>query len=358
MFGFLHPQFSGLTGEEIKTQKAYLCGLCKGLSSEYGTLARVFTTHEGSLLYMLFDAQVKENPLSLGKQWCPLNPIKKTTSVALSPDAARFATAASMLLFAAKLNDDIQDEKASAPRFVLFVLKGKIRKAEAVLNKLGLKSTLIAEKMKEQQMLEQKSNLALEEYAEPTALLLATLFSFTSELTLQLENKPLLSRLGYRLGQTIYLLDSFTDYSRDARLNCFNSLRSCTESSGHRGVKDDVPLDIKNKLHSILARNLRDIETDLDGLILYRNRGIIQNILVASLQRSVQQILQLNKNHKEKTYTAELKTMLKLAILMPLIPIFSNGCDGGGGSYTVTPNTDCCGGESYTVTPKSDCDCG
>jgi len=332
MFGFLHPNNSALTLEEKRVQKAYLCGLCKTLSSEYGLLACALTTYEGNLLYLLTDAQTDNKPI-FGRYRCPLNPIKKPNRVILSTNASQFTAAMSILLFTEKLKDDVRDEKSFKAKMLLLLLKRKIPKAEATLNKFGINPAFLVEIIEEQWKLEQKTNLRLEDFAKPTASLLETIFKFTFKLTCQFKNKIPLSNIGYNLGQIIYLLDSYADYHEDVELKCFNPLLVCNKSSKYKNSKNDISVNIKNELACILERSLKDIESNVETLSLYRNKAIIQNTLVSSLRRQIQQILSMgNNNYRNKKVSA-------LA--------FS-----GGGGWNVTPKP--CG-EGYDVTPKTDC---
>lgn len=223
MYGFIAPCRRILTRDEYQHLKANYCGLCRELDNEYGVLARALCTHEANLLQLMADCLTAREP-SVNSCRCPLPPFRKVRS-AKSTAVGQFAAAISILLFAAKLRDDIHDGGGLTPRFALRLSATRIAKARVIACRSGFDASIVERAVGWQHELEKRVNgNSLRALCEPTGTLLGAIFSHTAILSSRAESVSVLHDIGYHLGHIIYLLDAFADKKRDEKRGRFNPL--------------------------------------------------------------------------------------------------------------------------------------
>lgn len=351
MFGFMSPFFPKLGFDERRLLQIYQCGLCKALSMEYGLWTRIFVSYEGILLYLLADAQRQEIPITY-LQRCPLKPMKKVET-AWSTQAARFAAAISLLSITTKLEDDVHDERALPSKIISLLLRRKVAIAERSLENLGFRPRIFNQMLLSQFELEHGLQAgSLENFAHPTALLLAKIFAFTCYLSSDTKNEAVLSNLGYRVGRVIYLLDSLADFRGDMRNNCFNALTAC---SSQLIVERDIEkaalseTSAHEELSSILGLDLRVIKEGLESLTVYRGRGLINNMLLVNLEKRWEYAGNGVCENVKNAWFWNTQPAWRLGFRVPFYALTSNCGEAD------KPETDCCG--NPTEVPDTDC-CG
>ncbi len=228
MQGFLKPRCGELPKQEARLYFHSYCGLCQHLREEYGLLARFLTNREALFLQLLYEAHQEEAP-PVQMIRCPVMWQKHPARA--NPEAASFAAAVSVLLFWVKLTDTLEDYKGFFRPFVrilgkacLWLTRKKIQKSEKKLNDLQFQTHRLFAIFEEQQRLEAKKTLSMEESSQPSAHSLATLSAHIAIMAGRPDLQNTYNQVGEALGRLIYLLDAKQDLPKDKKRGEFNAI--------------------------------------------------------------------------------------------------------------------------------------
>lgn len=281
MFGYITPLKSELKVREYEVFKAYYCSLCKELGRRCGKHAQFLIQYDCAFLALLLDAVTEKQP-EFHKGRCAYNPLK-AKMVVLKNSAAEYAADVNMLLAYYKMKDDYRDDRTLKALWALLfwghagrrAARRQQRAAEAIRANISRLS-----------LLEQENCDCVDEMADCSgAMLREVFFAFSGNETL--------GDLGYNLGRWVYLIDACDDMEKDAMSGSYNVfLRRFGEAGLPGGGKRE---EIAFALHFSLARAAEDFEK----LEIYRNRGILENILYAGVLQKTNGILQRQEGVQE-----------------------------------------------------------
>ncbi len=301
MFGHLN---FGL--EKDKKFRIYKCSLCYTLGKEYGIMARFFTNYDMALC-LLVALSYKKEEVRIKRNMCPLLSINK-----ILPDdlpILKYVAAMTVLLVSEKIKDDIYDEKKKFPKKVLRWIGSRQDKAVSVLKGFGFKTKTVEKAFETQRILERRDDAELFQLTEPTANVMSEIYSFAAIVNGISEYENAFRRIGYLLGQIIYLLDSIVDYRHDLVTRTFNPLRTCFLTE--RDNTDFISEDIKEKVFPLLKMLQVNIERTLKEL---PENSYMKNIFVTRLSQKLEEIFE--------TIDLPVKTNFTERIRNALIPSF------------------------------------
>ncbi len=277
MFGHLNLGF-----ERDKKLKIYMCSLCHALGKEYGIIARFFINYEMALC-LLMSVNYKKDKVDIKKGFCPLFSIKRILQDDLL--VLKYVAAMSVLLVSEKIKDDVYDERKRFPKKVLKWINNQREKAERVLKNLGFDPNIVENALETQRTLEKRNDIELLQLAEPTAIVMSEIFSHSAIVNNISEYKSAFKRIGYSIGQIIYLFDCIADYKYDLMIGNFNPL--CRDFYAKRDNINFTSKDIKEKVFPLLKMLQIDIQRTLDEL---PENLFIKDIFVTRLSQRAEEI--------------------------------------------------------------------
>lgn len=221
MFGYVTVYKPELKIKEYEAYKGVYCTLCKEMGKEYGILSRFLLSYDGAF-YVMYKLGLSGDNISVKNSRCTFNPCKKCMKISTESDAYKLASTITVVLAYFKLVDNLHDSSFFKklllymiyPYFALLKNKAKKKYPEIFQT--------VEAGMQKQFEIEVQANPSPDKCADPTARMLAWLFSY-GECD---ENKEKAEGFGYQLGRAVYFLDAFDDYKDDIKDNSFNPFRN------------------------------------------------------------------------------------------------------------------------------------
>ncbi len=216
MFGYVLPFKPELKMKEWQAYRSVYCGLCKELKRNYGFFSRMVLNYDFVLLSLITDNLNKEQA-NCTAQNCIANPFQKRP-VCNYTKGLEFSSHALVLSVFYKLKDNLNDDKLlkRIPSLAFYPI-AKAKRNKAALNYKNL-DEILANETNHQNEIESRSSLSYDEAADPTSVMLGSIFSMASDVN----NKAALYRFGQFLGKIIYYLDAAEDYEKDKKNNAYN----------------------------------------------------------------------------------------------------------------------------------------
>lgn len=272
MFGYVVPLTGELKVRELNVYRAYYCGLCRALKSEYRKTAVL--NFDSVFLYLLADGlrgEIKEaEPVR-----CAVNPMKKRPAIVTQ--AACFAADINILMAYYSAEDHVRDGKTG------------MRLAKAFLNKAFEK----AKKRHESVVQVAEETIAglvrLEEERSPdtdaAADSYARLFG-TVMMDADILQSHILYDIGYSLGRWIYLIDAAEDWEEDLRRGDYN-VYACKYGRPGQQAREQIG----RSLYYTLAQ----AGQALSRLELKQNRALLENIVYLGCREQTRTVLETGK---------------------------------------------------------------
>lgn len=293
MFGYVTPCKMELKIKDYEKFKAYYCGLCKAIKSNYGNLPRAVLNYDMTFLAVLLDS-IQDIKCNFNMERCFVHPMNKKL-VIINNDALNYSAFINIALSYHKLLDDADDDNSKKSKMLSILLHRYIAKAPDEFNE---KIKYISEKLKQLYRLESAENkVSLDELSHPFAELTAYLLSTYIE---SYEDKESLYWLGYNLGKWIYIIDAWDDLEADMKKNKFNAIASILNESGlpYEGFSKSVEARIDFLLVTCAEQCLQH----LNRLTLYKNNELLNNILQLGLMEKMDKVFK----RSEPTYEESL----------------------------------------------------
>ncbi len=282
MFGYIKIEKNELKVKDYNLFRAYYCGLCRTLKSEYGTPCHYFLSYDSTFLALLLSS-LEDEPLKARPVRCMANPAK-TRPALCTNRALSYAAAVNVLLVWFKLADDLRDEKSIKAALLMPLMHAKCKKARKKHPKLyeEMKTALSSLSAKE------KANCnALDEVADAFGVLMQAIFKYYFET--ENETTKILAHVGYLLGRFIYILDAWEDREKDAARGSYNPFLLAGTMK-----QEDVELS--------LTYTLQEIAASTELLHFYKNEAIIENILYLGLKEACSGVLNPKETKKENRH--------------------------------------------------------
>ncbi len=282
MFGYVQVLKDELKIKEYNTFRAYYCGLCKALKSEYGFSSRLGLNYDSVFLALLLSSVSDEEPVCRPER-CMIHPFQKRP--VMQKEVCLSYSAGVMLILAfLKISDNLHDEhslKAAVASVALFRAKRRLLKKYGSLYR-ACKSHISA-----LSRLEKENCSSVDALAHEFASLMELVFApnFIKDET----NRRILSHIGYLLGRFIYILDAYEDFEKDKRKHCFNPYLA------GRAAPD------KETLKNSLTFTLSAIANDYALLSIRRNKAILDNIIYLGLPTVLDRVIDQKEKKNERS---------------------------------------------------------
>ena len=282
MFGYIKPVKAELKVKEWEAYQGIYCGLCKQLSHRYGFFARMTLNYDFVFLAVV-DMALREKQIHFCREHCIVHPFKKRTCCTANASLDLCCDIA-MMLTCHKLEDDLQDEgfiKRTAVRLLMPFARRDYKKAASFHPELAQK---LREQMAEQNHLEQDGCTQVDLAAQPTANLMAEVFSSLSDDPVR---KRVLHRFGYLMGRWVYLIDALDDWDEDTAKGRYNPFAKAQQQS-EKTDRKQMYLDARGTLYLTIA----ELRRTYDLLGIRSMDSILENVLDLGLRHTVDTILQ------------------------------------------------------------------
>ena len=293
MFGYVTPFKMEMKIKDYEKFKAYYCGLCNSIKSNYGNLPRLTLNYDMTFLAVLLDS-LSEDKYNFTEFKCLMHPLKKR--LMLNNNAALdYAAFCNTTLAYYKLMDDVQDNKSSKSKVFSMFLKNYLKKSkvedkvvmEYTKEKLLLLNTLEANynDINLDEKLSIDEQLSIDELSHVFADLTGFIVSFYYK---EATFKESLYWLGYNLGKWIYIIDAYDDLEKDIKDNSFNAINSLLNTE-NLDFKNFSVL-IKPRIDFILITCAEQCLKYLTTLPLIKNEDILYNILELGLMEKMDKV--------------------------------------------------------------------
>lgn len=282
MFGYVTPYKSELKIREYNTFRAYYCGLCKTLGSEYNQIVRMGLNYDLSFLSLLLSSLDVSDSVKVER--CIAHPINKRMIIEENK-ALKYTSSISIILIYFKLLDDWKDDKSVKALISNIPFKKAIKKArqeqpvkfKTIREKLDILSKLEEEKCNEVDRVADVFGKLMEEVAAASFI--------TDRETLRI-----LKFLGYNLGRWIYIVDAFDDIREDAKNRSYNPLILQYEYKNKEDIDEFIDCVRKN-IEFSLTFTLENISKSFELLDIKQNREILENIIYLGMRYKMELII-------------------------------------------------------------------
>ena len=269
---------------EYEAYKSVYCGLCKQLGKDYSVFSRFILSYDCTF-YAVFLLSLKRSCTGFKDGRCRFNPFKKCKFCQCGGDALSKAAALSVILSFYKLEDNISDSgflgRLGCKIFRPFFSRNRKKAAQ----RYPEIDEYAAEMMRAQLEAERAPGCGIDMAADPTALMLAKVFSLEAENDSQ---KRIYYQIGYGLGRFIYLIDAADDYNDDLKSGSFNPFKNTDQ-------------DKYELMNNNLSQALAVIFDAYNLLELVDFKGIIDNVILRGLPSVQAEITRKVKINNEKS---------------------------------------------------------
>ncbi|KPU26863.1 hypothetical protein TR13x_08125 [Caloranaerobacter sp. TR13] len=283
MFGYVTPYKDELKVREYNIFKAYYCGLCKVLGSEFNQVVRFGLNYDFTFLGLLLSS-LDEKKDKIKYEGCIANPFKKKPIVVKNENLS-YSAYISVILVYYKLLDDWKDERnlLSLIGMIPFIFpKNKAKyvfedKYLAVVNNLDKLAKLEKEKCD-----------IIDESADAFGKLMEEIAAspfISDDRTIRV-----LRWLGYNLGRFIYVLDAFNDIEKDIKEGNYNPILLQYKYSSKEGLENFLNR-VREPIEFFLTFTLDNLAKSFELLDIKYNRNIIENIVYMGTRQKMVQIL-------------------------------------------------------------------
>lgn len=276
------PYKSEMKIKEYNMFRAYYCGLCKTMGSEYNQLTRMGLNYDLSFLSLLLSSLEKDlDKVRIEK--CIAHPISKRMVVEEN-ESLKYTSSISIMLIYFKLLDDWKDDRSVKSLLANIPFSRAVKKAQ---RQEGEKFKIIREKLDDLSKLEEDKCAEIDEVAHDFAKLMEKISS--PDFIKDKDTRRILGVLGYNLGRWIYILDAFDDLEEDMRDKTYNAL--LLQHNYREG--DDIEAFIEKVKPSIefsLTLTLENIAKSFELLEIRHNREILENIIYLGMRSKMDRI--------------------------------------------------------------------
>lgn len=276
MLGYVRYDLPNLFVKDLTLYKALYCGLCKGIASSCGQMARVGLSYDvaflSALLHNLAGQDVKITP-----QNCFEHAVRKRP-IAEADGLTKELGALNVLLCYFKLTDDIADGEGGRGRRLWF--KRGYRRAKR--DYPGLVS-LVEEYMAEQAAAERAHVSSLDMAADPSAKMMRSL----SRRFLGEKAGESTDELFYALGKWVYLIDALDDIDKDRKKGNYNPFLAAYPFGTKRELLEAKREDVAFLFDTLFF----DLREGLSGCKFHFNRDLIDNVILRGIPLETERVM-------------------------------------------------------------------
>ena len=296
MFGYIKVHQPELKMGDFEQYRGIYCALCRRLGKRYGLFAQWSLSYDFTFLALMRLA-LADGCTGFQKKRCPYNPFKKRTCCCDTEQLDAAADAAVLLTYY-QLRDTIADDrflKRLGARLLLPMAANDHRRCR---KRRPDWDETVARCMRRQAELEAQRCSSTDAAAQPTAELLA--FLFTRDVRDE-KQRRVLERFGYCLGRWIYLADAADDLKRDLKNGSYNPLAL---SAGLTASDDAAVAAARQGARLSLNASLAECKAAYELLNIRRFDGMLRNVLewgMPAVQRQVTSFEKGEKNADEQS---------------------------------------------------------
>lgn len=278
MFGYVNVFKSELKVCEYEQFRAYYCGLCKAIGKN-SQVARLGLSYDMTFLSIILSSISEDNIINKHAR-CIAHPLNKRMYVT-DDIATAYSADMSIILAYLKLKDDWHDEKSIKALFGMIGYYRGVRKIRNIYKREYDEMISWLDKLSE---LERNSCDDIDIVADCFANILRVLF--TPDFITDDNLRRTLDWLGYNTGRWIYIIDAFNDIEKDCKNKSYNPFLS-----KYNNNIDDHKKELSTKLDLSLTYTLSSIASSYELLDIYKNKGILDNIIYLGLKHKQDLIL-------------------------------------------------------------------
>lgn len=256
--------------------KALYCGLCKGISSSCGQLARMGLSYDVTFLSALLH-NLKNVDIVVEQSRCIEHPVKKRP-IAKIDELTKALACVNTVWTYYKLTDDIEDENRGRLKRLWFA-KGfqRVKKENPRIVEI------VEKRMGETSALEKEGCASIDRMADGTAMMMRELSDYLLEDYATEET----GRLFYLIGKWIYLIDAVDDYDKDKKKGLFNVFALAYGSES----KEALLKEQRGELDFLFKTLFFGVRECLQAIKLHFNHDLTDNILMLGLPNATNRIL-------------------------------------------------------------------
>ena len=277
MFGYLAPDMSRLTPEELARYKACYCGLCRCLQDRHGVASRLTLNYDMTFLVLLLQS-LYEPEERAGDETCLIHPFRSRPWQ--TSEVTAYAADLNLALAYLKRKDDWDDDGSLlALSQAKAIQKAYDRLCQGYPRQCGAMRS----------GLEALGRLESRQIEDPDAAA-ACFGSLLGELFVWREDRwsDTLRTMGDALGRALYVMDACMDLPADAARNRYNPFRR------YYGLPDN-----EDRFRSILRMLMGDCVHAFDRLPLVQDAALLKNILCLGLWTQFDRRYRAKKEEKD-----------------------------------------------------------
>lgn len=274
MFGYVQANLSDLSQEEQQRYRAAYCGLCHTLGERHGFTSRLGLTYDLTFLTLLLSSLYEPKERS-GACRCEVHPCKKHQF--MINECTEYAADMTVALTYYKCLDDWNDDKNLSRKCYASMLK---KQYETVKETWPEQCRVIEECLQELSLIEKEQPDDPDAAAKCFGRLMEGLFLYRKD-----HWEEHLRKLGYGLGQYIYLADAAVDLEHDKKHGNYNPLKTLSTT----------PEELRPTLMMVLGDASRAFEV----LPLVQDIHLLRNIIYSGLWIKYNRGMQKDKKVKK-----------------------------------------------------------
>ncbi len=277
MFGYIRPDEPYLYKKDDVLYQALYCGVCKGIGSSCGQMARFSLTYDIAFLSAIAH-NVCGVDVEIKKSHCVIHPITKRP-IAKIDELSKKLGAVNVILAKYKVTDDKIDGKKGFLKG-LFLNRG-YKKARRLMSEVD---ALVKKRYEELRELERSDNGLIDRVCEPFSLMLAEisdaiLGDFATQNT---------HDLFFYIGKWIYVIDALDDYDKDLKRGEYNPFVTCYKKADLKSLVEECVGD----LDFMFADIFNGISSNFSKISFKFNKDLISNILLRGIPARTAKVLE------------------------------------------------------------------
>ncbi|MBQ7920271.1 MAG: hypothetical protein IJ324_10080 [Lachnospiraceae bacterium] len=261
MFGYVIVNKAELKFKEYDVYRSYYCGLCHCLRDKYGLKGSATLSYDMTFLLMLLTALYEPEEVC-AKCNCVLHPFEKQqyrTSV-----MGEYVADMNVLLTYLKCLDDWEDDKKLHRLMFSKLLEGKTKDRQK----------LYMDKVRRIQMLMHTISENEKKNLDDVDAMASLFGQVMGEIVACREDEWTegLKKLGFYLGEFIYVMDAYEDVEEDIKKGRYNPLKK----------KYDQP-DFEESCRTVLTMMMAECCREFEKLPIIDHADILRNILYSGV---------------------------------------------------------------------------
>ncbi len=234
VLGYIRAYKPEMKFKDYELYKGVYCTLCKSLGKRYGLISRFILSYDFTFFAMTRMA-VRQSCPKFKASHCSFNHAKKCLDCNRDNEDIAYTADVSILMMYHKLRDNINDSKLFKRMLCRLALPYAKRRYKKACARVGDVYKILEEQMTRQAELE-KRGAALDEAADPSAVMLSELLGYNIEC----DNLQSLKKFGYMVGRWVYITDAVHDCKSDIKAGSFNPLKKSFESEDFAEYSEEM----------------------------------------------------------------------------------------------------------------------